>query len=109
MLLFKRVLELNPADYDACFEVAALYEQAEPATALPFYERGIQVMKQQINTRAVDRSPFVDAWQSSFAEATALPELAASMVPPELLNNVAVLLLEVKRPVEAEVYLREAA
>ena len=27
---FKRVLELNPKDYDANFEIAALFEQSEP-------------------------------------------------------------------------------
>ena len=28
--LFRRVLELNPQDYDANFEIASLFEQADP-------------------------------------------------------------------------------
>ena len=36
--LFKHVLELNPQDYDANFEIATLFEQIEPKRALPYYE-----------------------------------------------------------------------
>lgn len=36
--LFRHVLELNPEDYDANFEIAGLFEQTEPKRALLYYE-----------------------------------------------------------------------
>jgi hypothetical protein len=36
--LFRHVCELNPHDYDANFEIAALFEQTEPKRALAYYE-----------------------------------------------------------------------
>ena len=44
MNLFKRVLELNPKDHEACFEVAALLENSEHKNALVYYEQGVKVM-----------------------------------------------------------------
>ena len=46
--LFRRVLELNPKDFDANFEIAALFEQTEPLQALIYYEAGINIMREEI-------------------------------------------------------------
>ena len=42
--LFKRVLELNPTDFEIRFEMATLYEQTDINFALNHYEEGIKVI-----------------------------------------------------------------
>ena len=49
--LFRHVLELNPQDYDANFEIAALFEQAEPKRALIHYEQGIRIIREHISSK----------------------------------------------------------
>ena len=46
--LFRRVLELNPQDYDANFEIASLFEQIDPKQALIYYEAGVKVMRDNL-------------------------------------------------------------
>lgn len=65
-------------------------------------------MKNQIDSKTTDKNKFINVWQSSYADYKAIPELAASMVPPELLSNLATLMIEVGRTKEALVYLEEA-
>lgn len=40
------VIELNPKDYDAHFEIAALFEQTEPLKSLSHYQLGIDIMRE---------------------------------------------------------------
>ena len=86
------MLELNPKDFDANFEIAALYQESEPLQALIYYEAGIKIMRDEIS--AEKRSKFMSFWPSSFTDPKAHIELCQSMIPPELLNNLAVLLME---------------
>jgi hypothetical protein len=92
-------LELNPRDFDANFELAAIFEKNDPAQALIYYENGIRIMRDEI--AANKRSKFQCQWPSSLSEPSAQLELAQTMVPPELLNNYAVLLIDAKKNKEA--------
>jgi len=102
--LFRRVIELNPRDFSANFEVAFLFEQNDPKQALIYYEAGISIMREELQ----GDGRFVEDWASSFEDPAAHLELAREMIPPELLSNTGVLLMEVERHEEAEVFLEEA-
>ena len=67
--LFRRVLELNPQDFDANFEIASLFEQIDPKQALIYYEAGVKVMRD--NLKAERPFKFLQRWPSSFADPTA--------------------------------------
>ena len=64
--LFRRVLELNPQDFDANFEIASLFEQIDPKQALIYYEAGVRVMRD--NLKAERPFKFLQRWPSSFAD-----------------------------------------
>lgn len=99
-------MELNPKDFDANFEVAMLFEQNDPKQALIYYEAGIKIMKEEL---AKDHpSHFLTPWFSSCEDPNAHLDVARKMVPPELLNNTAVLLMEADRFSEALSHLEEA-
>ena len=93
--------ELNPHDYDANFEIAALFEQSEPKRALIYYEQGISIMREYLaekNNDAADMGPnhtrpfkFMTKWPSSFESANDHIDLCQKTIPPELLNNISVL------------------
>ena len=51
---------------------------------------------------------FVEGWASSFEDPGSNLELARTMIPPELLSNTGVLLMEAERHEEAEAFLEEA-
>jgi tetratricopeptide (TPR) repeat protein len=104
--LFRRVLELNPKDFDANFEIAALFEQTEPLQALIYYDAGINIMREEIGCDKSNR--FIEEWPSSFSDPTSHLELSKSMIPPELLNNLAVLLMQANKNGEAKATLEEA-
>ena len=53
--LFRRVIELNPRDFDANFEVAMLFEQHDPKQALIYYEAGIKIMKEELQKERSSR------------------------------------------------------
>lgn len=103
---FKRVIELNPRDFDANFEIAQLFEQTDPKQALIYYEDGIKIMKEEIESEKPDR--FLNQWNSSCEDPSKHLDTARKMVPPELLNNVGVLMMETDRHSEAELSLHEA-
>lgn len=46
--IFKRVLELNPKDFEANFEIAQMFETTEPKYSLVYYESGLKIMQQEI-------------------------------------------------------------
>jgi hypothetical protein len=79
------VIDLNPNDYDAHFEIAALFEQADLPLALQHYTEGINIIRKKINSP--EESHYTLAWHSSFSDRLAHNDIAQSMVPPELLNN----------------------
>lgn len=54
------------------------------------------------------RSKFIGKWPSSATDPSSLLSLAQTMVPPELLNNFAVLLMEANKHTEAKKVLEEA-
>lgn len=64
--LFRRVLELNPKDFDANFEIAAIFEKSDPAQALIYYEAGIKILRDEIAREK--RSKFIGKWPSSATE-----------------------------------------
>jgi tetratricopeptide (TPR) repeat protein len=53
-------------------------------------------------------SKHIGKWPSSFTDPLAHIELCQSMIPPELLNNLAVLLMEINKNSEAKKLLEEA-
>ena len=42
LALYKRLLEINPNDWEACFQVAIMFESYDQSLALQFYEKGLQ-------------------------------------------------------------------
>ncbi len=90
--LFKRVLELNPKDYEANFEIAALFELSEQKNALVYYETGVKVLQQEIDGRKKDKANLSEE----------------DYVPPDLYNNIGVLRLEVGKVAEAEESFKKA-
>ena len=42
LALYKRVIELNPKDHQASFDVAQMFDQVEPPLALVYYEQGLR-------------------------------------------------------------------
>jgi hypothetical protein len=62
-------------------------------------------MREQIS----EPRKFVEPWQSSFIDPKSHPELAQKMIPCELLNNLAVLLIEDEQFEAAAEILKEAA
>jgi len=104
--LFRHVLELNPHDYDANFEISSLFEETEPKRALVYLEQGVSVMREHLASAKAgsDRQKafkFMARWPSSFESPQAHQELAQKMIPPEVLNNLAVLLTQEDRDAEA--------
>ena len=97
-------MELNPFDYDANFEIAALFEQFDQKQALVYYEAGIKIMRENLTSE----KRFMKKWPSSFIDPSESQKQAQSMIPPELLNNYAVLMQRDKRSDEAVQVLNEA-
>lgn len=54
--LFKRVLELNPKDYEANIEIAQMFEQNEPKHALVYYENALKIMNNDIEVSKFAKS-----------------------------------------------------
>ena len=81
-------MELNPFDYDANFEIAALFEQFDQKQALVYYEAGIKIMRENLTSE----KRFMKKWPSSFIDPSESQKQAQTMIPPELLNNYAVLM-----------------
>ena len=46
--VMKRVIELNPNDYETNIEIAQLFEQNEPKHALVYYETALKIMSSEI-------------------------------------------------------------
>lgn len=42
--LFKKVLELNPKDFEANIEIGQVYEQTDPKTASIYYEKALKII-----------------------------------------------------------------
>lgn len=51
LALYKRVIELNPKDFNACFEVAQMFDAIDQQLALSYYERGLEGMQMDIEVR----------------------------------------------------------
>lgn len=66
--LFKRVIELNPNDFEAHFEIATLLEIFDPKQALQQYEAGIKIIKNEIAKPADRKFHYTEKWQSSFTD-----------------------------------------
>lgn len=60
------VIELNPKDFDAHFEIAALFEQTDTKLAMTHYQQGIDIIREQIN--AETKCKYVQQWQSSYID-----------------------------------------
>ena len=72
--LFKRVLELNPKDFDANFEIASLFERSDPTQALVYYEAGIKILRDEID--ANKKSKYLGQWPSSLTDPSSQLEKA---------------------------------
>jgi tetratricopeptide (TPR) repeat protein len=97
-------------DFDANFEVAQIFEQSDPKVAIKYYEAGIRIIKQHIDKEQPEKFKFMKQWPSSFEDPKQGLKLTQTFVPPEILSNYAVLLLQ-EDPVDmSEVikYLEEA-
>ncbi|CDW71106.1 rna polymerase-associated protein ctr9 homolog [Stylonychia lemnae] len=90
--LFKRVLELNPQDFEANFEIAQMFEQTEPKHALVYYEGGLKILQNEIDERQHQESSLQDDPNRNASD---------DIVPPEILLNVGTLRLEVGKILEA--------
>jgi tetratricopeptide (TPR) repeat protein len=76
--LFKRVLELNPKDFEANIEIGQVHEQNDPKTAIVFYEKALNIIQENI------------------------AEKSMKLVPPELLVTIGTLRLEIGKTQEAK-------
>jgi tetratricopeptide (TPR) repeat protein len=45
--LFKRVLELNPNDFEANIEIGQVFEQTDCRTAIVYYENAVKILRSQ--------------------------------------------------------------
>ncbi len=43
--LFKRVIELNPKDFEANIEIAQIYDQNDPKLSLLYYENALKLLQ----------------------------------------------------------------
>jgi len=78
MALYKRIIELNPNDYEACFDIAQMFDQIDQGIARMYYEQGLEKFKAINKERSTDESN----------------NDPRNIVSPEILNNVGVLRLE---------------
>ena len=78
MALYKRIIELNPNDYEACFDIAQMFDQIDQGIARTYYEQGLEKFKAINKERSTDESN----------------NDPRNIVSPEILNNVGVLRLE---------------
>lgn len=44
--LYKRVIQLNPRDYEANIEIAQVFDQNDPKTALVYYENALKILNE---------------------------------------------------------------
>lgn len=72
--MFKQVIELNPNDYDAHFEIAAMFEQTDQELALTHYAKGVEIMRSYI--REPEKDKYVLPWQSSYSDRSQHAEFA---------------------------------
>lgn len=79
--LFKKVLELNPKDFEANIEIGQVYEQTDPKTASIYYEKALKVIQESIKEGSV----------------------GFKLIPPELLVTIGTLRLEIGKKEEAKV------
>jgi len=79
--LFRKVLELNPKDFEANIEIGQVFEQTDPKTASIYYEKALKVIQELIDEGSVD----------------------FKLVPPELLVTIGTLRLEIGKKDEAKV------
>jgi tetratricopeptide (TPR) repeat protein len=70
LVLYKKVIELNPNDYRACFNIAQMFDQKDTQIALYYYQYGIQ-----IQSRLTEQGHQIS-------------------IQPEILNNFGILRLE---------------
>ena len=70
--LFKRVIELNPKDYEANIEIGQVFDQTDPKAAIIYYENALKILNS-----------------------------TNELVPPELLVNVGTLRLEIGKVQES--------
>lgn len=83
---YKRVIELNPKDYQSNFEVAQMFDQVDQPLALSYYEQGLKSLSMDIEVRLKLHSDHQNE-EEFFSD-------PINIVSPELLNNIGVLRLE---------------
>lgn len=79
--LLKKVLELNPKDFEANIEIGQVYEQNDPKTASIYYEKALKVIEELIEEGSV----------------------GFKLVPPELLVSIGTLRLEIGKKDDAKI------
>ena len=104
-------MELNPHDFDANFEIAAIFEDTDAKRALVYYEQGVRIMRDHIESGSEasnTKFKFMQLWPASFESAQSHRELSQKTIPPEILNNLAVLLQKEDKDGEAKKLYEEA-
>jgi len=91
--LFKKVIELNPKDYEANLEIGQLFEQSDSRHALIYYENGVDLLKAELEKRKAEHGPAGDE---------------TDFIKPELMLNIGVFRLEIGKDEEAKEAFLEA-
>lgn len=102
MALYKRLIEINPNDYQSSFQVAQLFDQVDQVIALKYYEQGLSSLQKNIDAsykaafEKEDVDPLLgeeDEEEQRLKKERFLTD-PKNIVPPEILNNVGVLRME---------------
>lgn len=90
--LFKRVLELNPKDFEANIEIGQMFDQSEPQLAIVYYEKALKIIISNIEEAKLNSEDMLGGDGN---------DIERQLVPPELLINIGTLRLEVGKHKEA--------
>jgi len=104
MALYKRLLEINPRDHTSSFHVAQLFDQIDQNLALKYYEQGLLALQSSIETALKGHIQETGKADNMLDEREESEDVRAkkakfyadakNIVPPEILNNVGVLRME---------------
>ena len=86
MAHFKRLIELNPSDYQSQFEIAQMFDQIDMPMALMYYEQGYRNISLEIEKRH-KFSAETHSEEKFYSD-------KANIIHPEILNNIGVLRLD---------------
>jgi hypothetical protein len=102
MALYKRLIEINPNDYQSSFQVAQLFDKVDQGIALKYYEQGLASMQRSIEAsykatfekQESDRILDDKNEEEERKRKERFETDPQNIVPPEILNNIGVLRME---------------